>query len=244
MPAVDLNCDLGEGFDDDALFPLVTSANVACGGHVGDGETMRRACRSAVRLGVTIGAHPSYEDREGFGRRDLEVEPSALRRSVVAQVASLQAAAAEEGGEVRYLKPHGALYNRIARDPVQAAAVAEAAEELGLPLLGPAGSVIEEQAEQRGVRFFREAFADRAYTPDGRLAPRRTPGAVLTDPAEVADRALGMVLTRAVPAADGGVLPLPFDSLCLHGDTPGAAAVARAVRTRLEDADCAVRAFR
>ena len=244
MPTVDLNCDLGEGFDDAPLFRLVTSASVACGGHAGDAATMAEACRRAAANGVTIGAHPSYEDREGFGRRNQEVEPERLRFQVVAQVAALRVAADAAGVPVRYLKPHGALYNRIAGDPVQAGAVARAAQDAGLPLLGPPGSAIERAAEERAVPFFREAFADRGYTPDGRLAPRGAPGALLTDPAEIAARALGMVLAGAVTATDGTEVRLAFDSLCLHGDTPGAAEAARAVRARLESGGVTVRPFR
>lgn len=244
MPVVDLNCDLGEGYDDAALFPFVTSANIACGGHVGNAATMRSACLAALEHGVSIGAHPSYADRGGFGRRDRDVSPARLRAEVTAQVDALRRAATAVGGTVRYLKAHGALYNRIARDPEQAIAVAEAAADAGLPLLGPPGSVIEGEAARQGVPFFREAFADRGYLGDGRLAPRDAAGAVLTDPEVVADRALRIATLGTVTTIDAAELPLRVDSVCLHGDTPGAAGIARAVRGRLEAAHVVVRAFR
>jgi 5-oxoprolinase (ATP-hydrolysing) subunit A len=243
VPTVDLNCDLGEGFDDAALFPFVTSANIACGVHAGDAATMAHACRLAVRHRVAIGAHPSYPDREGFGRRDMDVPAGELRALVLDQIAALRRAADAAGATVRYLKPHGALYNRIARDPAQADAVAAAAAGAQLPLLGPSGSAIAAAADQHGVPFFREAFADRGYTADGRLAARGTAGAVLEDPDAVADRALALARTGRVPTIDGGELALDLDSLCLHGDTPGAPATARAVRDRLSAAGVRLGAF-
>ncbi|BDZ44918.1 hypothetical protein GCM10025866_08270 [Naasia aerilata] len=175
MPAVDLNCDLGEGFDDASLLPLVTSANVACGAHAGDAATMVETCRAAVAAGVTIGAHPSYPDRANFGRVHVELDPAALRATLIEQVAALRRAADVAGAEVRYLKPHGALYNRIAQDAAEAAVVAAVAAELGLPLLGPSGSAIAAAALAHGVPFFAEAFADRAYLSDGALAPAERP---------------------------------------------------------------------
>jgi UPF0271 protein len=240
---VDLNCDLGEGFDDAALFPVVTSANIACGGHTGDPATMAAACRLAVRHRVAIGAHPSYPDREGFGRRDRDLPDAELRALVLSQVTALRTAAEEAGGIVRYVKPHGALYNRIARDPGTADAVAAAAAILQLPLLGPAGSAIAEAADQHGVAFFREAFPDRGYTADGRLAPRGVPGAVIEDADTVAERALALALTGRVPSLEGGEVVLEVDSLCLHGDSPGAPVAARAVRDRLAAAGIRLGAF-
>jgi UPF0271 protein len=244
VSAVDLNCDLGEGFDDDALLPLVTSANVACGAHAGDADTMAATCRAAVASGVTVGAHPSYPDRANFGRVDLDLADEELRETLLDQVAALRRAAEGTGAVVRYLKPHGALYNRIARDPVQAAVVAAVAVECALPLLGPAGSEIAAAAEARDVPFFAEAFADRAYLADGRLAPRGMPGAVIADPRLAGARAVALALHGQVPAIDGTPVRLAAHSLCVHGDTPGAPAVAAAVRAALQGAGVLVRPFR
>jgi len=243
VPTVDLNCDLGEGFDDAALFPFVTSANIACGVHAGDESTMAEACRLAVHHRVAIGAHPSYPDREGFGRRDMDVPAAELRALVLAQVASLREHAQRAGGILRYLKPHGALYNRVARDRVPADAVASAAAEAQLPLLGPAGSAIADAADRHGVPFFREAFPDRGYTADGRLAPRGTAGALFDDAEQIADRALAIATSGRIATLEGGELVLEVDSLCLHGDAPGAPAAARAVRDRLAGAGVRLGSF-
>ena len=244
MATIDLNSDLGEGVGDDAaLFALVTSANVACGGHTGDEASMRAGVALAIEHGVSLGAHPSYRDREGFGRRDQDVDADELRDEILRQVGSLAAIAASVGARVRYLKPHGALYNRIALDPVQADAVARAAKDARLPLLGLVGTAIQAAAERHGVEFFREAFVDRAYLPDGRLAPRSLDRAVITDTVAAAERAITMVLDGTVQAIDGTVLRVDLDSLCVHGDTPGAIAMAAAVRERLVDAGVELRAF-
>jgi len=243
--AVDLNCDLGEGVGDDLLlFPLITSANIACGGHTGDADSMRIACELARDHGVTVGAHPSYVDREGFGRRPVEVSPAALTDQLRDQVGALRDVAAGVGVDVAYLKPHGALYNRIATDEQQAEAVARAAEAEGLPLLGATGTAAERAAKRLGVPFVREVFVDRGYRSDGTLAARGTPGALLTDPAEVAERALRMVTEASVAAVDGTRIPLRPQSLCLHGDTAGAAWIAAAVRRRLQEAGVEFRPFR
>lgn len=244
MAAIDLNSDLGEGVGDDtALFALVTSANVACGGHTGDEASMRASVTLAIDRGVSLGAHPSYRDREGFGRRAMDVSADELHAEVLYQVGALAAIATSAGTRVRYLKPHGALYNRIAVDPVQADAVVRAAKDAGLPLLGLAGTAIHDAAERHGVEFFREAFVDRAYLPDGTLAPRSADGAVIADTAAAAERAVAMVLDGTVQAIDGTVLHVELDSLCVHGDTPGAVAMAAAVRDRLADAGVELRAF-
>lgn len=244
MAAIDLNSDLGEGVGDDtALFALVTSANVACGGHTGDEASMRASVALAIDRGVSLGAHPSYRDREGFGRRAMDVSADELHAEVLYQVGALAAIATSAGTRVRYLKPHGALYNRIAVDPVQADAVVRAAKDAGLPLLGLAGTAIHDAAERHGVEFFREAFVDRAYLPDGTLAPRSADGAVIADTAAAAERAVAMVLDGTVQAIDGTVLHVELDSLCVHGDTPGAVAMAAAVRDRLADAGVELRAF-
>lgn len=194
---------------------------------------MRACVALAIEHGVAIGAHPSYADREGFGRREQEVEPGELREEILRQVGALEAAATSGGTRVRYLKPHGALYNRIAVDPVQADAVALAARDSGLPLLGLAGTEIHAAADRHGVGFFREAFVDRAYLPDGTLAPRSAAGAVIVDPLAAAERAVRMAVDGTVKAIDGAVLRVELDSLCVHGDTPSAVAMAAAVRERL-----------
>lgn len=249
MTAIDLNSDLGEwdlpadAGGDVRMFGLVTSANIACGFHAGNAESMLASARSAAENGVSLGAHPSYRDREGFGRRDREVDAATLIADILEQVEALSNAAARAGTRIRYLKPHGALYNRIAVDPVQADAVAVAARDAGLPILGLAGTAIHTAADGHGVQFFREAFVDRAYLPDGRLVPRAVAGAVLTDPAAVAVRTVRMVADGAVEALDGTVIRVELDSLCVHGDTPGAFAMAAAVREHLTAAEVELRAF-
>jgi len=249
MAPVDLNSDLGESFgawrmgDDDAMFPLVTSANLACGFHAGDPATMLAACRSAARHGVAIGAHPSYRDLAGFGRRDMEVPADQLHADVLYQVSALVGIAAHAGTTVRYLKPHGALYNRIAVDLEVAEIVADVARGLDLPVLGLPGSAIETACRQARIGFVAEAFADRGYLADGTLAPRGLAGALITDAADVAARAVRMVVDGVIVAVDGTELAVRPASLCVHGDTPGAVALARAVRVALNDAGVEVSAF-
>jgi 5-oxoprolinase (ATP-hydrolysing) subunit A len=248
---VDLNCDLGEGFgrwtlgDDDALLEVVTSANVACGFHAGDAVTMRRVCERAAERGVAIGAQVGYRDLPGFGRRFIDVEPHALTQDVLYQLGALQAFAAVAGSRVRYVKPHGALYNAIVHDEAQAGAVVQAVLELdpSLPVTGLPGSAFLRRAEQAGLRVVREAFADRAYTPEGALVPRRLPGAVLHDPQEIAQRCVAMATGQPVRDAEGGALRLSPESICVHGDTPGAVAIARRVRSALEAAGVALAPF-
>lgn len=244
MSTIDLNSDLGEGVGDDAaMFGIVTSANVACGGHAGDAATMLASVTLAIEHGVSLGAHPSYRDRDGFGRRETEIDPDSLRLDILEQIDALRVAAETAGTLVRYLKPHGALYNRIAFDPVQADAVALAAKDADLPLLGLAGTEIHVAADRHGIPFYGEAFVDRAYLPDGTLAPRSLDGAVITDPVVAAARAVAMVLDGTVQAIDGTAIWLPFDSLCVHGDTPGAVALAALVRERLLASGIDLRAF-
>ncbi|MFF2053013.1 LamB/YcsF family protein [Leifsonia sp. NPDC058194] len=249
--SVDLNCDLGESFgawtmgDDDALLDVVTSANVACGFHAGDAATMLATCRTALARGVTVGAHVSYRDLAGFGRRSMDVPPRELHAETLYQLAALAGIARVAGTRVAYVKPHGALYNRIVRDTAQARAVAEAvaAFDPSLALLGLAGSEIERAASDAGLRFVREAFVDRAYRADGTLVPRTEPGAVLHGDSEIAHRALRLVTEGRVVAADGTDIPVEVDSLCVHGDSPGAVEMARAVRGRLDAAGVVVGAF-
>ncbi|WAB84924.1 LamB/YcsF family protein [Microcella daejeonensis] len=246
MPTIDLNSDLGESYgaaivgDDAAIMPLVTSANLACGAHGGDPATMAAACAAAVAHGVAIGAHPSYDDRAGFGRRDLEVEPVVLAGQLRAQVSTLRQAAEAAGGRVRYLKPHGALYNRIVHDEHRAAVVAEVAAWAGVPLMGMPGTAAERAAAAAGIPFLAEGFADRAYRGDGSLVPRSEAGAVLHDPGLIAARAVRLAREGVVETIEGELLPLRVRSLCVHGDTPGAVAIARAVRSALRDADIAL----
>lgn len=241
---IDLNADLGEGFgvwrlgDDDAMLGLVTSANIACGFHAGDPSIMLARCRTAAERGVAIGAHVSYRDLAGFGRREMPVGLDELHADVVYQVGALQAAARAAGTRVRYVKPHGALYNRIVHDEHQAEAVVSAVRDAapGLPILGLAASAVERAAVSAGLPFLREAFVDRGYRSDGSLVPRGEPGDLLTDPAVVASRAVRMVVEGAVAAASGEELAIAVDSLCVHGDTPGAVAMAKAVRAALAEA--------
>ncbi|MCV7090434.1 LamB/YcsF family protein [Mycobacterium interjectum] len=251
MPAIDLNADLGEGFgvwrlgDDDAMLGIVTSANVACGFHAGDPAGLLRVCRSAAERGVRIGAQVSYRDLAGFGRRYIDVAHDDLVADVVYQIGALQAIAAASGSTVCYVKPHGALYNTIVTDPDQGAAVAEAVRMVdpALPVLGMAGSAFFAEAARLGLRTVAEAFADRAYQPDGRLVSRREPGAVLRDPAQIADRVVTMVTSGRVTAIDGTQIGLTVESVCVHGDSPGAVQIATAVRDRLAADGADVRAF-
>jgi 5-oxoprolinase (ATP-hydrolysing) subunit A len=248
---VDLNSDLGEGYgrwalgDDAAMLEVVTSANVACGFHAGDPATIERTVGTAVERGVAVGAQVSYPDLAGFGRREIDVAPADLTADVLYQLGALEAFAKAAGSRVRYVKPHGALYNRIARDPVQAAAVVEAIRRYdpALPLLTLPGSAAMEAAREAGVPTVAEGFADRAYTGEGRLVSRREPGAVLHDPERVAARAVVMATEGRVETIDGGQVEVEVRSLCVHGDTPGAVDLARAVRAALEEAGVALEAF-
>lgn len=248
---VDLNADLGEGFgswrmtDDDALLSIVTSANVACGGHAGDGSTMRAVCRTAAERGVAIGAHVSYADRAGFGRRFVDIAPAELEDLVLWQLASLDGIARAQGTQVGYCKPHGALNTAIVQHEAQAVAVARAVAALlpGAAVLGLAGSVWLRVAAEHGLRPVSEVFADRAYRGDGTLVPRSQPGAVLDDPAQIAERVVSMVRSGAVRAITGELVPLTVESVCVHGDSPGAVTVAAAVRAALDAAGVTVRPF-
>ncbi|MFJ2825906.1 LamB/YcsF family protein [Streptomyces toxytricini] len=252
--AVDLNADLGEGFgrwtltDDEALLSVVTSANVACGFHAGDPSIMRRVCELAAARGVRIGAQVSYRDLAGFGRRSMDVPPGELADEIAYQMGALEVFARAAGSRVSYVKPHGALYNRTVHDAAQAAAVAAgirtaAGPDADLPVLGLPGSLLLAAAADAGLTPVPEAFADRAYTPAGTLVPRGEPGAVLHDPDTVVARAVAMAADGAVPAADGTRVPVAARSLCVHGDTPGAAALARRVREALTAAGIRVEAF-
>ncbi|WP_412539313.1 5-oxoprolinase subunit PxpA [Longispora sp. K20-0274] len=237
---MDLNADLGEGFghwrltDDDALLDVVTSANVACGFHAGDPSIMRRVCVAAAGRGVRIGAQVSYRDLAGFGRRAMEVPADELADEVTYQIGALRVFAEAAGSTVSYVKPHGALYNRVVDDPVQAAAVVAGTLRAGgrLPVLCLPGSALHAAADAAGLPTVAEAFADRAYTARGTLVPRGTPGAVLEPEAAVA-QALGIAREARVTAITGEQVPVTARSICVHGDTPGAVAVGRAIRAAL-----------
>lgn len=241
MVTIDLNADLGEGFgawrlgDDDAMLHIVTSANVACGFHAGDPAGLLRVCRSAAERGVRIGAQVGYRDLAGFGRRFIDVDAEDLTADVIYQIGALQALAHAAGSAVSYVKPHGALYNTIVTHREQAAAVAAAvhAVDPGLPVLGLAGSMFFSEAAGLGLRTVAEAFADRAYRPDGQLVSRREPGAVLHDPAQIAERVATMVGAARVTAIDGSEIAVRVESVCVHGDSPGAVQIAGAVADRL-----------
>jgi len=251
MTNIDLNSDLGEGFgqwklgDDDALLAVVTSANVACGFHAGDASIMRHVCDRAVESHVSIGAQVGYRDLPGFGRRFIDIEPYALTQDVIYQVGALDAFARVAGSRVQYVKPHGALYNAIVAHEEQAAAVVQAVVDYDrtLPVMGLPGSVWLRLAAEAGLTVVREAFADRAYTPEGTLVSRRQPGAVLHDPEEIARRCVAMATGGTVPDIDGGSLTLKPQSICVHGDTAGAVEIARQVRSALTDAGVTLAPF-
>jgi len=238
---VDLNADLGESFgvwrlgDDEAMLDVVTSANVACGFHAGDAATLARTCRAAAERGVRIGAQVSYRDIAGFGLRFIDVSAEDLTADVIYQIGALQALARAAGSTVSYVKPHGALYNTIVTNHDQARAVAEAVNTVdpGLPVLGLSGSAFFAAAQELGLRTVPEAFADRAYRADGQLVSWRVPNAVLHDVAEIADRVASMVNAGRVTAVDGSTIPITVESVCVHGDSPGAVQIANAVRDRL-----------
>ncbi|QHK20916.1 5-oxoprolinase subunit PxpA [Pseudarthrobacter psychrotolerans] len=251
MATIDLNSDVGESFgrwslgDDLAMFGSVSSANVACGFHAGDPSVIRRTCREAAAAGVAIGAHVGYRDLAGFGRRFMDISPTELADDVVYQIGALQALAAVEGARVRYVKPHGGLYNAIVTHTAQAQAVVDAVKSIdpNLPILGLPGSEVLRLAEAAGLRAVTEAFADRAYNPDGTLVSRSQPGAVLEDPEQVAEHVLRMATESAVRAIDGSILTIRAESICVHGDSPGAVAMATAVKSALGDAGVSIGSF-
>lgn len=251
MKTIDLNSDLGESYgawrmgDDTAMLEVVSSANIACGFHAGDPAGILRTVKAAAERGVAIGAHVSYPDLAGFGRRDMDIAPTDLTADVVYQIGALSGLAAAAGAKVRYVKPHGALYNRIAMDPVQGGAVIAAikAVDPSLVMLALAGAPILEQARAAGLAIVAEAYADRAYTPAGHLVPRREAGAVLHDPAVIAARMLRLAREGVVEAIDGSVIRIDAQSICVHGDSPGAVAIAREVRGQLEAAGVGIASF-
>lgn len=240
---IDLNSDLGEGFgpwemgDDAAMLDVVTSANIACGGHASDPETMFATLSMAAARGVVVGAHPGYNDREGFGRRVIPMAPAEIGRMVAAQVGALAGVAALAGAELRYVKPHGALANLAADDRAVADAIVAsvAAQPGSLAVLAISGTELEHAARAANVEVFSEIFADRAYLPTGRLVPRSRPGAVLEDAEAVASRLVDFLKSGRMPVQGGAAIPLAAQSICVHGDTKGAVEMARLVRARLQE---------
>jgi UPF0271 protein len=241
---MDLNADLGEGFgiwrlgDDDALLRVVTSANVACGFHAGDAMTMRRVCEWAADRGVAVGAQVAYRDLAGFGRRRIEYDLAELRDEIIYQIAALEGFCRLQGERVRYVKAHGALYHAASVDVWQASAIVAAVTDYDrtLPVLCQPSSTLADVARGAGLRVVAEGYADRAYLADGRLVPRGQPGAVLSDVDVVSARAVRMATAGEVEADDGTIVAVPVESLCVHGDTPGAVDLARRVRAALESA--------
>jgi len=239
---IDLNCDLGESFgvyslgQDEEVMRYVTSANVACGFHGGDPAVMRQTVRRAKAAGVAVGAHPGYPDLVGFGRREMDATPAEIEDMVLYQLGALAGIATAEGVRLQHVKPHGAMFNQAARDMALASAIARAvaAFDSTLILFGLAGSLILEAGEREGLRVASEVFADRAYEPDGSLASRRKPGSVIHDADGLVSRVVQMVREGTVVALDGRVIPLRADTVCTHGDTPGAAELTRRLRERLE----------
>lgn len=251
MTSIDLNSDLGENVpdrivsDDESMLRLVTSANVSCGFHAGSPEGIRDTLAAAVQGGVVIGAHPGYRDYENFGRTAVDIDSSTLQAHVEYQLGALLGLAAAVGGRVSYVKPHGALYNTIARDRRQAADVVAAVRAIDprLVLLGLSGGVVLDVAEKAGLAVAAEAFADRAYQPDGQLVSRTEEGAVLHDPVAVAERMVRLAAEGVIRAVDGTDVPVAAQSICVHGDSPGSVAMAAETRRLLEDAGITIAPF-
>lgn len=249
MAEIDINADIGERLEAEAdrdrgLLPFLSSASVACGFHAGDARVMRLTCAAAAAAGVRIGAHPSYPDRSGFGRRELDLPPARVADDVIYQVGALISCAHAEGTQVGYVKPHGALYNRCHNDREMADAVAHAVEAAGdgLALFAATGSALAAAGGARGLRVVTEAFADRRYAADGSLVPRSQPDAVLGLPA-AAEQAIAIATVGRVPVLGGGFRTLTAESLCVHGDSPGAPEILAGVRRGLEDAGITIRSF-
>ncbi|MBC3956569.1 LamB/YcsF family protein [Pseudomonas triticifolii] len=251
MPNIDINSDLGESFgawsmgDDAAMLEVVSSANVACGFHAGDPAGILRTLEAAAARDVAVGAHVAYPDLVGFGRRNMDVPAGQLTADVIYQIGALQGLARSAGTTVTYVKPHGALYNTIAGDPVQAAAVIQAILRIDpqLKLVCLANSKLLGWAREAGLSCVSEAFADRAYTAQGTLVSRSRPGAVLHDVELITERMLRLVRDGVIEAEDGSLIELQADSICVHGDSPGAVNIANALRQRLLDAEVNIRAF-
>jgi len=252
MPQViDLNSDLGEGYgpwrmgDDEAILGVVTSANIACGGHAGDPETMFQTLVLARERKVVVGAHPSFADREGFGRRLIPSTTGEIERQTATQLGALMGAAALAGTKVRYVKPHGALGNLAAADRPVAEAITRAIAAISpdLAVLAISGTELELAGRDRGLAVYSEIFADRGYLQSGQLVPRKRDGAMIHDPQAAADRLIGFLTTGLMPTIDGPAIPLAAQSICVHGDSPGALAMALHVRDRLRAAGFALAPF-
>jgi 5-oxoprolinase (ATP-hydrolysing) subunit A len=242
---VDLNADLGEGCgNDEALLDLVSSANIACGWHAGSPSIMRQAVRWAVHKGVAIGAHPSFNDPENFGRAEMDVPPADVYAGVLYQLGALGAIAHAEGGRIAHVKPHGALYNMAARDIELADAIVAAVRDYdaSIAVFGLANGRLVEATRNAGLPAIEEVFADRGYRADGSLVPRKEPGALLEDEEEVLERTYEMIRDRRVKSVDGRWVPLNPQTICLHGDGPHALAFARRIRARLAAERITVRA--
>ena len=248
---VDINADIGESFgiysigNDERLLRTITSGSIACGFHAGDPRVMRHTVRMAAKAGVSIGAHPGFPDLAGFGRREMNIEPREIADIVLYQIGALGAIAKAEGAALRHVKPHGALYNMSVErvDIAEAIARAVASFDGNLVLIGLPGSALLAEGSRLGLRVAAEAFADRSYEADGTLTPRRLEGAVLSEPGSVAERAVRMVRDGEVTARNGSRLSIKVDTICVHGDTPGAAELAAAVRAGLEQAGITVAAL-
>ncbi len=251
MREIDLNSDLGEGYgpwsmgDDTAMLSIVTSANIACGGHASDPETMFRTLEQAAANGVTVGAHPGFADRLGFGRRDIPMSPAEIARFCAAQIGALMGVAAQVGVPVRYVKPHGALGNLAARDRAVADAIVDAVKrfDAGLSYLAISGTESEKAARAADLPVYSEIFADRGYQPNGRLVPRDQTGAMIHDPKEATDRLLAYLDSGLMPVVGGDPIPLEAQSICVHGDSPAAVAMAKEIRARLTAAGVQLRSF-
>ncbi|MBW9089152.1 LamB/YcsF family protein [Rhizobium wenxiniae] len=251
MMNIDINSDLGESFgawtmgDDSAMLDIVSSANVACGFHAGDPAGILKTLKAAAERNVAIGAHVGYRDLAGFGRRNMDPSSEELIGDVIYQIGALQGLAKAAGTRVTYVKPHGALYNTIAVDPRQAKDVIDAilAVDPSLVLMALAGSQLVEQARAAGLTVVAEAFADRAYTPEGNLVSRREKGSVLHDPDLIAERMVRMVKEGVIEAIDGTLTKVDAQSICVHGDSPGAVAMAKRLREVFEQSGLAIRAF-
>ncbi|MCF1446069.1 5-oxoprolinase subunit PxpA [Agrobacterium vitis] len=251
MAAIDLNSDLGESYgawsmgDDAAMLAVVSSANIACGFHAGDPSGIWKTVKAAAENGVSIGAHVSYPDRVGFGRRDMDLTSEELIADVIYQIGALKGMAAAANTRVTYVKPHGALYNRIANDARQGQAVIDAVKAIdaSLVLMGLAGAPILDLARTSGLNTVAEAFADRAYTPQGQLVSRREAGAVLHDAKKIASRMVQLARQGTLEAIDGSVIKVEAQSICVHGDSPGAVAIAQEIRRRFEAEGIAVQPF-
>ncbi|RLJ59175.1 UPF0271 protein [Litoreibacter meonggei] len=248
---IDLNSDLGESFgpwnmgDDAAMLSIVSSANIACGGHASDPETMYQTLRLAHENGVRVGAHPGYNDREGFGRRIIPMLPVEIGRMVAAQIGALQAMSAMAGTKVRYVKPHGALGNLAAADRDVANAIIAAVQKIDpqLSILAISGMQLEQAARVAGMQVYSEVFADRGYLSNGQLVPRGQEGAMIHDPCEAAERLLAFLETGLMPVIDGDPIKLDAQSICVHGDSPDAVAMAHAIRERLTAAGILISGF-